>query len=66
MKTLVLKRSFTSVASQFVIFIYLGVLKFTWDFGQNIEINILIFQTLKQNNTDPVPIFCILKIKVSV
>ena len=34
--------------------------------GQNIEMNILIFQTLKQNNTDPVSIFCILKIKVSV
>ena len=33
---------------------------------QNIEINILIFQTLKQNSTDPVSIFCILKIKVSV
>ena len=34
--------------------------------GQNIEIDILIFQTLKQNNTDPISIFCILKIKVPV
>ena len=33
---------------------------------QNIEINILTFQTLKQKNTDPVSIFFILKVKVSV
>ena len=45
MKTLVLKRPFTSVASQFLM-LHLGVLKIY--IRQNIETSILTFQTLKQ------------------